>query len=291
MGKGKTPKSTRATLTTAQQSLFIANIKGKDYSKISFKDLSGRVPKPFREMTIGQHTPGGKWGFDKRQMELPDNYKGTRAIVRREYKQYVDSKKLIGKHKFTREAWAAHQGGGAITLNYRQFQQHLAAVAHQIPIASEHWRMVLARRALATFQESFKLKRFNSAGGGRWKSISEWTKNKRKGIVNMVGKDKRYWKSHWPGKGKLMRETDKLLDSLHVVDGPVITSVVASAPYAGVHNCPTPGMTYGNGFGHIFNPPKPVVQRQFMGHSTKIDDFISAYESNYLFTNVFRKPV
>lgn len=266
-------KHVRGTLTTAQKSQFVAGTK--------FSDVSGRIAAPFREMSIGQELRSGrharlnndgrglktKWFSDLRKMELPANYSGVRAMK-------------VGNGKVTRDSWRATTGFDIITLkNINQLHQHLASVAHQIPIATEHWRMVLARRALAVFQESFTLKRFNSDGARKWKLISTWTRKKRK------------WKGTWPGAGKLMQETNTLFKSLHVEDSTLTSSVVASAHYAGVHNNPEPGMTYGNGFGGRYSPPKPVTQRQFMGHSTKIDEFIAAYEKNYLFDTIFRRPV
>lgn len=266
-------KHVRGALTSTQKSLFVVGTK--------FSDVSGRIVTPFREMSIGQELKSGrharsanggkglktKWFTDPRRMELPSNYNGIRA-------------KNVGSSKVTRDNWRATTGIDIIALkDINQLHQHLVSVAHQIPIATEHWRMVLARRALAVFQESFTLKRFNSDGERKWKLNTKWTRQKRK------------WKGTWPGAGKLMQETNTLFKSLHVVDSPLTSSVIAEARYAGVHNNPEPGMTYGNGFGGRFSPPKPVTQRQFMGHSTKIDEFIAAYEKNYLFDTIFRRPV
>lgn len=266
-------KHVRGTLTSTQKNLFVAGT--------SFSNVSGRIANPFREMSIGQEMKSGrharsanggrgikaKWFTDPRRMELPSNYNG------------IGSKKF-GSGKVTRDNWRATTGIDIITLkNINQLRQHLVSVAHQIPIATEHWRMVLARRALAVFHESFTLKRFNSDGERKWKLNTKWTRQKRK------------WKGTWPGAGKLMQETNALFKSLHVEDSALTSRVVASAHYAGVHNNPEPGMTYGNGFGGRYSPPKPVTQRQFMGHSTKIDEFIAVYEKNYLFDTIFRKPV
>lgn len=272
MGK-HTNNRVRGTLTSGQRGLFVADTK--------LFDESGRIKAPFREMSIGQELRSGrharannggqgvytKWFTDPRKMELPADYGGVGAI------------KAKGG-AVTRDTWRATRDAGIIPLkNLNQLYRHLIVVAHQIPIATEHWRMVLARRALAVFKESFVLKRFNSDGAKKWKPNTRWTRRKRK------------WKGTWPGAGKLMQETNTLFKSLHVVDTPLASSVVAGARYAGVHNSPERGMTYGNGFGGRFSPPKPVTQRQFMGHSTKIDEFIAAYEKSYLFDTIFRKPV
>lgn len=258
----------RGTLTTAQKGMFV--------SGTNFSDVSGRVKSPFREMMIGKSMSPGRHAVkssaeriykDWRRMELPSEYSGTRAIK-------------TGGRNVTRDNWRAVTGGKPIPIkNINQLYQHFVIVAHQIPIASEHWRMVLAHRALAVFKESFTLKRFNSDGTRKWKLNTKWTRQKRK------------WKGTWPGAGKLMQETNALFNSLHVVDSALTSFVVASARYAGIHNCPEPGMTYGNGFGGRYSPPKPVTQRQFMGHSTKIDEFIAIYERRYLFDTIFRAPV
>lgn len=263
-------KPTRGTLTSFQKGLFVAGTQ--------ITDASGRLNAPFREMSIGQDIHPGRhstknispnkriWFSDKRQMELPADYKGTGGKKR-------------GSGKVTRDNWKAIQiGSNVIQIDKRQFYRHLIMVAHQLPIATEHWKLVLAHRALTVFKESFKLKRFNSNGTSRWKVNTEWTRKKRK------------WKGTWPGAGKLMQETNALFKSLHISKTPFV-GVVAEARYAGVHNNPEPGMTYGNGFGGRYSPPKPVTQRQFMGHSTLIDDFIATYERRYLFDTIFRRPV
>lgn len=271
----------RGTLTTAQKGMFVAGT--------SFSDVSGRVKSPFREMMIGETVQSGRHAkglqteqyWDRRRMELPKNYSGTGAYnVNKRNRRDIWGTSRISNKVVTRTLWNVPNDASTITLkNINQLYQHFVIVAHQIPIASEHWRMVLARRALAVFKESLTLKRFNSDGSRKWKLNTKWTRQKRK------------WKGTWPGAGKLMQETNNLFNSLHVVDSALTSSVVASARYAGIHNCPEPGMTYGNGFGGRYSPPKPVTQRQFMGHSTKIDEFIAIYERRYLFDTIFRAPV
>ena len=85
-----------------------------------------------------------------------------------------------------------------------------------------------------------------------------------------------------------MQETNALYESLEYIPAvaPFTSGVRANASYAGFHNDPRPGETYGTHYG-----AKPVTRRQFMGHSTLIDDFIMTYEQAYLFDTVFRKQV
>lgn len=276
----KKTRYARGTLSLTQKGMFTAGT--------NFFNVSGRVIAPYREMMIGREMTPGRHSrvsqsidhfIDARKMELPSDYKGVGAqTINKKRGWYWGSGG--GSKTVTRNTWGAIDDADIITLkNINQLHQHLVMVAHQIPIATEHWRMVLARRALAVFQESFTLKRFNSDGERKWKLNTKWTRQKRK------------WKGTWPGAGKLMQETNALFKSLHVEDSTLTSSVVASAHYAGVHNNPEPGMTYGNGFGGRYSPPKPVTQRQFMGHSTKIDEFIAIYERRYLFDTIFRAPV
>lgn len=261
----------RGTLTSRQKSLFVS---GTDF----YANGTGRVAAPYREMMIGEKMTSGRRAIvqqtitfrDMRRMELPEDYSGTGAMNKGHYS------------KVTRGNWET-TGSSVIVLKPNELYRHLMVVAHQIPIASEHWRMVLAQRALAVFRESFKMKKYNSWGGAKWQKISKWTRDKRKR------------KGTWPGAGRLMQETNALYKSLEVYNKGFTSGVLAKAPYAGIHNFGEDEngkpYTYGNGFGKIYSPAKQVVQRQFMGHSTKIDDFIMEFEKRYLFDTIFRRPV
>lgn len=268
----------RGRLSSAQQGLFAkgTNFFGFDVKGRDYKNYTGHVRAPFREMMIGRPMESGphakrSWSTSRfagaRYMELPSNYQG------------------VGKHTTknglrTKQTWTTFGGGEVVKLkDIKRLVLQLNIAAHQLPIAAEHWRFVLAQRALKIFQESFEMKKFNSKGASRWQANTKWTVKKRK------------WKGTWPGANKLMQETNALHDSLEYIPtvAPFTSGVRANASYAGYHNDPRSGETYGNGFGGRFSPPKPVTRRQFMGHSTLIDDFIMAYESAYLFDTVFRK--
>lgn len=271
----------RSTLTESQRNLFSegTNFYGFDSKYGRYKNYTGRIASPFRELTIGRSMSSGPkaknpWSIsqfpDARNMELPKDYSGS------------------GKHSTknglkTKNSWSAFGFGKSETIKLKNFKElalQMAIAAHQVSIAAEHYRFVLAQRALKIFQESFELKRFNSARTVRWKLNTEWTRKKRKR------------KGTWPGAGKLMQETNELYKSLEYIPriNAFTSGVRANAPYAGIHNDPRPGETYGNGFGGIFSPAKAVTRRQFMGHSSLLDDFINAYERAYLFDTVFRKP-
>lgn len=263
-------KTIRGQLTTAQRGLF--------FHTSALYNEGQRVASPYREMMIGQKMESGRhaknvvstnWYSDRRQMELPSNYSGKNAKIR----------DFTSHQKVTSGTWEATPSGLITVLTPKQFHQQLSVAAHQSVVALEHWKHVLSQRALAVFKESFKLKKFNSYGGEKWKRNTEWTVKKRK------------WKGTWPGANKLMQETNALYNSLKTEAKNGVYSVVTGVRYAGIHNDPEPGWTYGDGFGGKYSPPKPVTKRQFMGHSTKIDQFIRMYERRYLFDTVFRKPV
>lgn len=258
----------RGRLSSAQKSLFTSS------AQLTAGNGGGRLLAPFREMTIGKemhpsehylkkHSGKGvstKWFNDLRQLESPSGLKMT----------------ANGK---TRESWSAQKDGVIKLANINELYRLNLLIAHQFPIALANWRNVLAYRAQAVFKQSFTMKKFNSDGEVRWKSISSWTVKKRKK------------KGYWPNANRLLQETNKLYKSIEVETGTTGAKVVAKAPYAGIHNDPEPGMTYGNGFGYKYHHLKPVTKRQFMGHSTEIDKFIGEYEKNYLFYTLFRGPV
>lgn len=266
----KTYDELRGSLSKKQKGLF-----SKENSFL-------RGAAPFREMMIGQSMSSGpnakqhrsvKFYHDIRFMELPSTYNEG------------------GQHRtkngmMTKRTWrvfnADKKGGIAFTQlkDLREMILQMKIAAHQMPIAFEHWRFVVAKRALKVFQDSFELKRFNSSPGYTWKAISSWTREKRKRNKT------------WPGANRLMQETNHLYKSLQCYQNiaPFTSGVRANANYSGYHNSPRDGDTYGNGFGRTFVPPKPIIQRKFMGHSSLITDFINKYQSNYLFETIFRKP-
>lgn len=253
----------RARLSDSQKALFT---KGTP-----FMNAGNRLQAPFQEMAIGEKISYGKHSkkfgkstvfTDRRNMLLPDTYTGYGS-------------KKVGNTRQTRGSWRATLKIDVIVFKSpKEFLLHLHMVKHMFPIAQEHWRNLLAHRALKVFQESFELKKFNSDGEKSWRHITKWTKQKRK------------WHGYWPNTNRLLQETNKLYKSLHIEKN----KVVADAPYAGYHNDPENGMTYGNGFGGKYSPPKLIKRRQFMGHSTKMEEFALTYIDRYLFDNIFRRP-
>lgn len=274
------PKGVRATLNAGQKRLFSKGTLFYGHiDRLGNYNYSNHLVSHYREMTIGQKMSSGahakrSWSIgsfsDARYMELPNNYTGT-------------GKHATKKGLMTKKTWKVFGLGGNEVYQLKDLKEmvlQMTIAAHQLSIASEHYRIVLAQRALKIFQDSFTLKRFNSIGATRWEVLTKWTRDKRKR------------KGYWPNTNKALQETNYLYNSLECL--PTIkaftSGVRANAKYAGFHNDPRPGETYGNGWGGKYSPPKPVTRRQFMGHSTLFDDFVHTYEKAYLFDTVFRKP-
>lgn len=144
--------------------------------------------------------------------------------------------------------------------------------------------------ARKTFRMSFQGKKFRSANSQKWQEWSEFTRKKRTNKHTLTG--------------GILREYGTLMDSIiintiqstipHIHHKRVFTNPKLfnkkSNPhpgfcYAGIHNNPGPGETYGNNFGR--GNAKRVVQRQFMGHSTYIESYAAKHMNSFLFDGVF----
>lgn len=204
-------------------------------------------------------SPGGRYGADLNQL----------------------NKKDIGKTKI---------GKGYVIDGSEGWIRHLRIVIHQVTLNAEHFRIAVGYRAMKVFQDSFRYRKFHSAGSTKWAPLSKFTlkKRKKRGTAN---------------KGGILEEYGDLRKSIDInenytgntTSGKVTRiytkQVEANANhykkrtlcYAGLHNNPQPGETYGR-WG---NPPKPYIQRQFMGHSTYIEAFALSKMKTYLFDDVF----
>ena len=190
------------------------------------------------------------------------------------------NKKDIGKTKI---------GKGYVIKGSHGWIEHLKIAIRQVTLNAEHFRIAVGYRAMKVFQDSFKRQQFHSAGTTKWAPLSKFTLKKRK---------KRNIKSK-----KILHEYGDLRNSIEMnenytgntTSGKITRiytkQVEANADhykkrtlcYAGLHNSPQPGETYGR-WG---NPPKPYIQRQFMGHSTYIEAFALSKMKTYLFDDVF----
>lgn len=298
----KSPYIARAgQLTQGQMSLFPSS-EGKpnverygNNIETGFRGKNGTVKDPYRTMTIGRQitiSKKARRGFKK------TDYRGQKSFTKSYYRFKnlrefqlkngmiksdmlpinVDRMKNRAVHS---QSFDAFMGKGTIKLpNFQWMILTLKWAATRLPISANNWKVVVAKRAQKVFQDSFKLKKFNSDGEKRWKANTSWTVKKRK------------WRGTWPGAGKLMQETNELYNSMKFFNPPSILAPARVRVHrrgAVVHNDPEPGDTYGRGFGT--HSAKPVVRRQFMGHSTEIEKFENTYIDNYFFYDIWRAPM
>lgn len=177
----------------------------------------------------------------------------------------------------------------SLKMTPEQFMQHARELPMLLDVKVFDFTVAMAHKAQDTFRRSFGNQGFYSAGAPRWQPLTAYTMRKRA----------------WHGTLKsnpILREYGVLRDSIKVKEskslesmGHVITQTVWTDPlvfsrsryhrgfvYAGVHNNPSIGDTYGKWFGG-----KQAKQRQFMGHSTYVDDWQEKYVRNYLFDSIF----
>lgn len=198
--------------------------------------------------------------------------------------EYTD---LQGKHLKTssKDLWGGkvNKGGVSILKGPKEWLKQLLLAKTRLPIEVENYRVVIGRRALKIFQNSFKYKQFYSQGSQKWTPLAPYTIRKRAKRGN---------------GSRILKEYGDLLQSLKFDESRmrVFTDIVPansgkhksrSLSYAGWHN--EGEGTYGNGWG--VRTPKPYIQRQFMGHSTYLDPFIDPFINKlmklYLFDSVW----
>ena len=197
---------------------------------------------------------------------------------------------VVGKTNFP---WISRRGGaGGQTMTMAMFKNHLMIASYEVVKNSHNFAIILSLRAQKIFQQSFKYRRFYSAGASKWPDLTENTMKRR--IKNGT----------WPGAGGILREFGDMYKSIKQRDvasgGQVYTDPSEYKPhtykngktrrsicYAGIHNNGWEmGMTYGTGVGGK-RAAVPVKQRQFMGHSTYLFNFANSIMGVYLFDEVF----
>ena len=183
----------------------------------------------------------------------------------------------------TGKKWASTTTGyGEIDL--LRWPRHLQIAAHAIEINSVYFVKVMTLRSKQIFLKSFQLQKFNSADTKEsWKPLSEYTKKVRK------------WRKKT--STKILIEDGKLRDSLDInwgFSGRIFTGTITtknvidrnggrSVCYANIHNAESGTFRYGGKMGG----GKPTVQRQFMGHSTYIQDYALQIMDRYFLSDVF----
>lgn len=198
----------------------------------------------------------------------------------------------IGKDRawYAKLGYRSKSGGIKGALTFQSWIKQLEIAAHQVTVQAENFRIAIGYRAQKVFQESWKLNRFNTAQSTKWQALSAYTLRKR--AKRKTG-------------SKILREYGDLFNSIKVNENTMVgrggkammgtqvyTDIVPadaskhkknSICYAGWHN--EGEGTYGRGFHG--RRPKHYVQRQFMGHSTAIDNFAAQFADRYLFDMVF----
>lgn len=171
---------------------------------------------------------------------------------------------------------------GGILYGTQQWVRQIQISLHALYINAENFRVVVGRRAIKVFQNSFKYQQFYSNKTLKWPSLAPYTVKKR---------ERR-------GTGsKILNEYGDLIKSIKLDENPrpmttrVYTDVVPantshhkkySICYAGYHN---------EGKGHYGPIDTPYKKRKFMGHSSYLnpytDSFMRKMMKLYLFDNVF----
>lgn len=207
---------------------------------------------------------------------------------------YINSKGSVSKSSSS-DRWGAdtHQGkrgaGSSATIlnGTKQWITQIQISQYALRMQAENFRVVVGRRAMKVFQNSFKYQQFYSNRSRRWTPLSSYTlkKRARRGTGSRILKE----------YGDLYNSI-KLDESAGVGRTRVYTDIVPanaghhkkhSICYAGYHN--EGKGTYGSAWnGH---KPKPYVKRQFMGHSSYLNPFTDSFMRKmmklYLFDSVF----
>ena len=207
---------------------------------------------------------------------------------------YINSKGSVSKSSSS-DRWGADTnqgkrgaGSSATILNgTKQWIRQIQISQYALRMEAENFRVVVGRRAMKVFQNSFKYQQFYSNRSRRWTPLSSYTlkKRARRGTGSRILKE----------YGDLYNSI-KLDESAGVGRTRVYTDIVPanaghhkkhSICYAGYHN--EGKGTYGSAWnGH---KPKPYVKRQFMGHSSYLNPFTDSFMRKmmklYLFDSVF----
>lgn len=185
--------------------------------------------------------------------------------------------------------------GRKVNMTMDEFVNHIRLLPGMADKAFVKYVVALSKRALVIFDHSFKEHRFYSANGKPWKPITDTTWKLRQYHA------KKYGKKLSPREHKLeefgyLRGSIEIDKSTLSSGGGLYRRKVWTNPekfrspvhngfvYAGVHNDPNRSDTYGTRFGR-----KRAIKRQFMGHSTYMDDFMTRYASRYLFDEIFNR--
>lgn len=207
---------------------------------------------------------------------------------------YINSKGSVSRSSSSGR-WGAdvnqgkRGGGGSVTIlnGTKQWIRQIQISQYALRVQAENFRVVVGRRAMKVFQNSFKYQQFYTNRSRRWAPLSSYTlkKRARRGTGSRILKE----------YGDLY-DSIKLNESAGAARTRVYTDIVPanaghhkkhSICYAGYHN--EGKGTYGSAWnGH---KPKPYIKRQFMGHSSYLNPFTDSFMRKimklYLFDSVF----
>lgn len=153
---------------------------------------------------------------------------------------------------------------GGIPLTPKQFILQWTHIPHKFEVGLWGFEATMAREAVAIFKRSFDLRRLNSDGAPSW---PERKKHYPHPILNETGTLKNSIRSRRLEQGVLEAKTTR---GVQIYTDPARFGTAKRHKgfcYAAVHNAPDGKYTYGKS-------GAPSVQRQFIGHSTEIDDKI-----------------
>mgnify|MGYP006988829161 CR=1 FL=1 len=226
---------------------------------------------------------------------LPQRYASSFSLSVRGFKSFGDIKNSPFNSLKNQLRKRGVRGRTATEINLLQVPQQILQMCEAIASQALSLTAVMAYRSQKIFQDSFVHKRFNSADGRPWKPLSGFTISYRRkggGVRQGVG--------YSSNPSDILNYTGDLKRSITVREktNGVRGYTVFTDPnafvshndkrsgfcYAAIHNNAGEdgrNYTYGNGFGGKIRPKK-VVQRQFMGHSTYLDEFFMQNVDRYM---------
>lgn len=264
-GRANIGRQVRKTTPKVTRSSALWQKYGKFFPAQSKKSFSEAWAKP---MTLrGGSNPNQN--FSRVYYHGPDGI-GIRDNANRKWGANINSSK---------------SGSATILEGTKEWERHFMIVLHYLPIRAANFRVLVSKRAMKVFQNSFRYQQFYSRPTQRWKALSSATLQKR--MKRETG-------------SRILREYGDLYKSLKSKEKgnttTVYTDIVPADPghhkkysicYAGYHN--EGKGTYGRSWnGH---KAKPYIKRQFMGHSSYLDPlkdgFMKKMMKIYLFDSVF----
>ncbi len=271
-------------------------VEDKYLRKIYGKGVTQK--RTFRKIYNGARTPSGKiqeylkpLGADTKIRYEKKNGKIATRTQTLNYRRYIGNLKynssgqVIGGIKSGTD-WQTQSKKrlkgihGVNRLTPESWIIHLTVAKHQMEINSSNFLHVMIRNAKTIFSESFTQHRFKTKGSKGWKELSENTikLRRRRGV---------WHNSILNERGMLKNSLDLQFSFIPgAYMGAVVTKQVPDRDgkmvcYAAIHNEGGYPQTV---FGKY---PFTSEQRQFMGHSSYIEQFAISIRDKYFLNDVF----